>query len=54
MKSDEHVKYEEFIHDRGRGPEIKGTRTPGMVTALIEEYRRSTVKAPLYVGDNGE
>ncbi len=26
MKSDEQVKYEEFIHDRGRGPEIKGTR----------------------------
>ena len=26
MKSDEPVKYEEFIHDRGRGPEIKGTR----------------------------
>jgi uncharacterized protein (DUF433 family) len=26
MKSDEQVKYEEFIHDRGRGPEVKGTR----------------------------
>jgi len=26
MKSDKQVNYEEFIHDRGRGPEIKGTR----------------------------
>lgn len=47
MKSDEPVKYEEFIHDRGRGPEIKGTRITVFVILdyLLEAWSPERIAA---------
>ena len=47
MKSDERVKYEEFIHDRGRGPEIKGTRITvfSILDYLLEAWSSERIAA---------
>jgi uncharacterized protein (DUF433 family) len=47
MKSDEQVKYEEFIHDRGRGPEIKGTRITvyAILDYLLEAWSAERIAA---------
>ncbi len=35
MKSDEQVKYEEFIHDRGRGRKSRARASPCMRFSII-------------------
>lgn len=47
MKSDEPVKYEEYIHDRGRGPEIKGTRITvfAILDYLLEAWSAERIAA---------